>query len=103
MSVKTVGEPVNRQKGAFVDEKLNVSWHNALAAQKANSILGHIKRSVASRVREVIVHLCSALVRPPPGALCSGLGQPAHEGHGPIRTGPKKGHEDDQRVGAPLL
>jgi len=56
--------PAKKDLGVVVDKELNMTRQCVLAAQKANRILGSIKRSTASRSREMILPLYCALVRP---------------------------------------
>ncbi|PKU35171.1 rna-directed dna polymerase from mobile element jockey-like [Limosa lapponica baueri] len=55
---------VEKHLGVLAENKLPMRKQCALVAKKANGLLGAIKKSAASRSREVILPLCSALVRP---------------------------------------
>jgi len=56
--------PAERHLGVCIGSKLNRSQQCAPAAKKARHVLGCIKHSTASWLREVIVPLCSAVVQP---------------------------------------
>jgi len=86
-----------------MDEKLNMSQQSALAAQKASRVLGCVKSSVASRAREGILPLGSALLRPHLESCVQLWSPPNTRRTWMCWSGARGGHEDDARAGAPLL
>ena len=55
---------VEKDLGVLVDNRLAMNKQYVLVAKKDNGILGCIKESAASRLREVMLPIYSALVRP---------------------------------------
>jgi len=86
----------------LVGGKLDMSPQCALAAQKANHILGCIKRSIVRMSRGDSAPLLCA------GETSSEVLHPevessVQERHGPAGACPEEGHKNDARDGTPLL
>jgi len=84
------------------DEKLARTRQCALAAPKANRALGCIPSSVGTGVREGILPLCPALLRPP-GSPASSSGALSTGQSWSCGSGARGGPSNDVRAGTPLL
>ena len=77
--------------GVLVDKKPDVSQQCTLANWKVSCVLGCIKKGVASKLREVIVPLYSALVRPHL-EYCIQAWDPQHRKDEEVLEDPEEGH-----------
>ena len=83
--------PAEKDLEILGGSKLDISQQCSLAVQKANHVLDCIKRSMASRWREMILPLYSALVRPHLEHSS------VQERHGSVDLCPKEGPQNGPR------
>ncbi|KAJ7418572.1 rna-directed dna polymerase from mobile element jockey-like [Pitangus sulphuratus] len=101
-TVQAERSPAEKDLGVLVDERLDMSQQRALADKKVSCILGCIKSNMASSLREVIVSLCSALMRHHLEYWIQ-LWGPRQGRTWTCWSKSRRGHQDDEKDGAPLL